>query len=361
MALGQPLEQHRRAIGIFPSREQAEHALGELRDSGFPMDKVSVVAKDSNHNDERLAGTEVTHQVGNKVGNKADEGAKTGAITGGALGGLAGLLVGLGILAIPGIGPVMLAGAGATVLATALSGTAIGAATGGLLGGLVGLGIPEDRAKVYSDRVAQGQYMVIVEGTDADLRRAEAILQHRGVEEWGIYDTQHSGGAGSTAIAEPSVKSPEIANSAATVATVEPENIQSIDLYSERLVPDKTRQKTGEVSVGKHVAVETQSVSTSIERERVIVERIKIEDADRPVALDETSFRAGEIFRMAVYEETPNIQKEVFVREEVSLRKEVTREVVSLEDTVRREEIRVETEGHPAVNADRDRLPQDRI
>jgi len=44
------------------------------------------------------------------VGNKADEGAATGAVTGGAVGGLTGLLVGLGALAIPGIGPVMLAG-----------------------------------------------------------------------------------------------------------------------------------------------------------------------------------------------------------------------------------------------------------
>jgi len=54
------------------------------------------------------------------VGNKADE-ALAGAVTGGA-GGLTGLLVGLGALAIPGMGPVMLAGATATALATALSG-----------------------------------------------------------------------------------------------------------------------------------------------------------------------------------------------------------------------------------------------
>jgi len=41
-------------------------------------------------------------------------------VTGGAVGGLTGLLVGLGALAIPGVGPVMLAGATATALATAL-------------------------------------------------------------------------------------------------------------------------------------------------------------------------------------------------------------------------------------------------
>jgi hypothetical protein len=127
-------------------------------------------------------------EVRDTEGNKADEGAKAGAITGGTLGGLTGLLVGLGALAIPGIGPVMLAGATATALATTLSGAAIGAAAGGLLGALVGLGIPEERAKVYNDRVNRGDYLVMVDGTEDDIRRAEAILSHRGIQEWGIYE-----------------------------------------------------------------------------------------------------------------------------------------------------------------------------
>jgi len=78
-------------------------------------------------------------------------------VTGGTVGGLTGLLVRLGTLAIPGVGPIMLAGATATAIATAAAGGAIGAATGGILGGLVGLGIPEDRAKVYNDSVLQGK------------------------------------------------------------------------------------------------------------------------------------------------------------------------------------------------------------
>jgi uncharacterized protein (TIGR02271 family) len=368
MALGQ-LEQHRRAIGTFSSRDEAEHALRELRDSGFPMDRVSVVAKDSSHGDDRIAGTEVTHQVG----NKADEGAKTGAITGGALGGLTGLLVGLGFLAIPGIGPVMLAGAGATVLATALSGTAIGAATGGLLGALVGLGIPEERAKVYHDRVAQGHYLVMVEGTDTELRRAEQILNRRGIQEWGVYDASHHDTASTAALGDtrladrPATTSGDrvLDQTSATPSTHQPglevRDTQSIDLYEERLVAEKTRQKTGEVTIGKHVETETVRIETPIERERVIVERVIPEGADKAVALDETSFQSGEILRVEVYEEMPEVHKQVVVREEVNLRKEVTQDVVNAEDTVRREEIHVETEGHPAVDVDRDRLPKDRI
>lgn len=187
-------DRQRRAVGVFPNRQAAEQALHELRDSGFPMDRVSAIAKDAEHRGD-IAGAEVRDH-----GNLADEGAKVGAVSGGALGGLTGLLVGLGALAIPGIGPVMLAGAVGTALATTLTGGAIGAVTGGLLGGLIGLGIPEDRARVYNDRVAQGDYLVIVEGTDTEIARAEAILHHRGIEEYGVYDVPHQATTAANAI-----------------------------------------------------------------------------------------------------------------------------------------------------------------
>ncbi|MCT7973869.1 general stress protein [Laspinema olomoucense] len=175
----------KRAVGTFPTRSQAERALRELKDSGFPMDRVSVIAKDENrpisddlHGDDR--------------GNKADEGAAVGAATGGAIGTITGLLVGLGALAIPGIGPIMLAGATATALATTAGGAALGAAAGSLLGALVGLGIPEERAEVYKQRVSRGDYLVIVDGSEADIARADTILNRGGIEEWGVYDARHT-------------------------------------------------------------------------------------------------------------------------------------------------------------------------
>ena len=177
------LNQQKRAVGVFSSRRDAEHALSELRDSGFPMAKVSVIAKDPDGGG-KLAGADIR----DSEDNKADEGAASGALTGGVLGTLTGLLVGLGAIAIPGIGPVMLAGATATTLATTLSGGAIGAAAGSLFGALVGLGIPEERARVYNDRLSRGDYLVIVDGTDNEIRRAEAILGNWGIQEWGIYD-----------------------------------------------------------------------------------------------------------------------------------------------------------------------------
>ncbi|MBW4469142.1 MAG: hypothetical protein KME45_01935 [Stenomitos rutilans HA7619-LM2] len=186
------LGHHKRAVGSFSSYRDAETAVRELRDSGFPMDRVSVVGRDTDRAAE-IAGNDANARLSDKSkqvahDTQADEGAKKGAVAGGTLGGLTGLLVGLGALAIPGIGPVMLGGALATALATTISGGAIGAAAGGLVGGLVGLGIPEDRARVYNDRVSRGDYLVIVDGSEDEVRRAEGILSHRGIQEWGVYD-----------------------------------------------------------------------------------------------------------------------------------------------------------------------------
>lgn len=191
---------NKRAVGTFSSYESTETALHQLKDSGFSMERVSVVGHDIDL-DIEATGVNTSNQpsdVGNlhnnetqeaaKRGNEAEEAAKRGAVAGSTLGGLTGLLVGLGALAIPGVGPVMLAGAAATAIATAISGGVIGAAAGSLVGGLIGLGIPEDRAKVYSDRVSQGNYLIIVEGSEADINQAQSILDNHNIDEWYVYD-----------------------------------------------------------------------------------------------------------------------------------------------------------------------------
>ncbi len=182
--------QYKRATGTFSNHQKAELALGELRDSRFNMDQISIIGNNVDRNSD-MAGAQQGEHL-NDLDNKVSEGTATGAASGGAVGGLTGLLVGLGLVAIPGVGPVMLAGAAATALATTLTGGAIGAAAGSLIGGLVGLGIPKDWAKVYSDRVEQGDYLVIVDGSDQEIRQAEAIFQRHGIHEWGIYDSANA-------------------------------------------------------------------------------------------------------------------------------------------------------------------------
>jgi stress response protein YsnF len=50
---------------------------------------------------------------------------------------------------------------------------------------------------------------------------------------------------------------------------------------------------------------------------------------------------------MDIYEETPEIRKEAVVREEVRVRKEVEHDTVETQDTVRREELDVNTSNLP--------------
>ena len=179
MAIGQ----NRRGIGVFSTRQDAEFALNALRDSGFPMDHISMVAKDGG--DESSQGTDLNK----KPGHEGIKGAEVGAFTGTVLGLLAGLVVSISTLTIPGIGAVVVASTILETLATTLAGAGIGAVSGGLVGALTGLGIPGDRAKVYSERLTQGDYLIIVEGKSDEVMRAEMILlSDRGLEEWAIYD-----------------------------------------------------------------------------------------------------------------------------------------------------------------------------
>ena len=127
-------------------------------------------------------------------------------------------------------------------------------------------------------------------------------------------------------------------------------NHQNLRLYEERLIASKTRAKTGEVAVGKRVETETTKVSVPIDKERVVIERTTPTGAGAAVTPGAEAFREGEVARVEVYEETPDIRKEAFVREEVTVRKEVDHETVNAEETLRREELSVDTEGRPVVD-----------
>src|SRR5919199_3715421 len=192
MALGKI--QH--AIGVFSNRRDAESALTELRDAGFNMDRVSVIVTNADR-DDQIGGANVTDRKGDQIEGGAASGATTGAVAGSII----GLVGSLGVLAIPGVGVATEVG---VLLGNALIGGAIGAAGGAIVGALIGWGVPEDRAKYYDDRVSQGDYLIILEGTAEEILRAEAILDNRGVLDWGIYDadapTSMAPGAGRTGV-----------------------------------------------------------------------------------------------------------------------------------------------------------------
>ncbi|MEG4230123.1 DUF2382 domain-containing protein [Microcoleus sp. N9_B2] len=115
---------------------------------------------------------------------------------------------------------------------------------------------------------------------------------------------------------------------------------QKLKLYEERLVADKTRRKTGEVIIGKQVETKTVQLEVPVEKERVVIERTTPEYAGSRVTPD-TAFKQEEMAHFEIYEESVNIKKQAFVREEVQIRKEVEQDTVEETDTVRREELDV--------------------
>jgi hypothetical protein len=142
-------------VGIFDGQNDAEKALNELKSAGFMPDQVSVVAKDTGETKSMVERSD--------MGGAETTGAGTGALMGGLFGGAAGWLIGIGALAIPGIGPIVAAGA----LATTLGGAAVGAVAGGLIGALVGAGIPEEDARTYETHVKEGRILITANASTA--------------------------------------------------------------------------------------------------------------------------------------------------------------------------------------------------
>src|SRR5690242_3777531 len=119
---------------LYDNRLDAAQAVEELESAGIDRDAISLVANNAHdgwRGDER--GPLGSADADGDGENDAAEGAGKGATTGGVIGAGAGLLAGLGLLAIPGLGPVVAAGWLASTLTGAVAGAAAGGAAGGLL------------------------------------------------------------------------------------------------------------------------------------------------------------------------------------------------------------------------------------
>ncbi|MBD2104700.1 general stress protein [Leptolyngbya sp. FACHB-261] len=175
--------QQSRAAGIFDNREAVEQALNELNAANFPMDKVSVIGKEAEQV-ESVGGAQTSERVGDES-VETQRGLSEDVATASAWG---TTLVGLSSLALPGVGPVLAAGSLAAALVATVTGSAIEASTADrLIHALTDTGMPQERALVYSNRLHRGDYLVLIEGPDEQVRQAESSLKNRGIEEWAIY------------------------------------------------------------------------------------------------------------------------------------------------------------------------------
>ncbi len=134
------------------------------------------------------------------------------------------------------------------------------------------------------------------------------------------------------------------------------EDHQILKLHEERLIANKHRHQIAEVVIGKHIETETARVSIPLEQERIIIERTTPATGETITCLGHTDFREGEIARLKVYGETADIHKQAFVHEEVKIKKEVERDTVQAEETLRHEELDIQTQPHQLVDRRFDRF-----
>jgi hypothetical protein len=148
---------------LYDSYDIALRAALALKEAGFTDREISIIAHRA----------EAPGVVGETSAAADDAG--TGATFGGAIGAAAGLMAGMGVLAIPGIGPVVAAGWLASTLAVGAAGAVAGGVTGGIVGALAGTGT-EEEAEVYAESIRRGDSLVTVRVPDDRVLEATRIL-----------------------------------------------------------------------------------------------------------------------------------------------------------------------------------------
>jgi hypothetical protein len=151
--------------GLFDRYMDAAAAVRELEAAGIPHADISIVA----NNIVPVDRDDRTYTAAGDAGK--------GAGVGAAVGGGAGLLTGLGLMAIPGVGPVVAAGWLIATAVGAAAGAAAGGAVGGMIGALTASGVSEDDANVYAEGVRRGGTLVTAHVDDQRVSQAREILQ----------------------------------------------------------------------------------------------------------------------------------------------------------------------------------------
>lgn len=142
---------------LFDDVYDAQSAVQRLQEAGVDSDNISLIA----NNSEKWFSPDYATAAGK------------GAAVGAGFGGFGGLLAGLGLLAIPGLGPVVAAG----WLAAAAAGAAAVGAAGGVIGMLAEAGVATNEAEVFAESIRRGGSLVSARVEEADKARLEALLE----------------------------------------------------------------------------------------------------------------------------------------------------------------------------------------
>jgi hypothetical protein len=156
---------------LYDDYSTAQQVVNDLEAAGLSANDISIVASNADNWYKPKTGSKAMARKDKDHDGTDDrvEGAETGASIGAVVGGAAGLLAGLGILAIPGVGPVVAAGW-------------LAATTGGIVGALTQAGISKEDAPVYAEGLRRGGTLVTAKVAESQRSRYEAILNRSAVD-----------------------------------------------------------------------------------------------------------------------------------------------------------------------------------
>jgi hypothetical protein len=161
---------------LYNSHAEARAAVRDLEAAGVSHGDISIVASNADNWYDAKNNTYPDRDLDGK--DDRAEGAATGGGIGALAGGAAGLLTGLGIMAIPGVGPVVAAG----WLVATLTGAATGAATGGIIGALSQqAGLSKEESEVYAEGLRRGGAIVSARVGDADAARLQTVMDRSAI------------------------------------------------------------------------------------------------------------------------------------------------------------------------------------
>ena len=151
-------------VAVYNTHSQAEEAVKELQRAGIDMHALSIVAKDY-HTDEQVVGYY-------NVGDRMKRWGKTGAFWGGFW----GLLFGSAFFAIPGLGPLLVAGPLVAWIVGALEGAVVVGGLSALGAALYGIGVPKDSVLQYETALKADSFLVMAHGSAEEMARAKTVL-----------------------------------------------------------------------------------------------------------------------------------------------------------------------------------------
>jgi len=152
-------------VAVYETHAGAEEAIKELQRAGIDLQTLSIVGKDT-HTDEHVVGYYNT-------GDRMKYWGKMGAFWGGFW----GLLFGSAFFAIPGLGPILVAGPVIAWIVGALEGAVAVGGLSAIGAGLFSMGIPKDSVVKYEMALKTDKFLLMVHGTAGEVERAKDIIE----------------------------------------------------------------------------------------------------------------------------------------------------------------------------------------